>query len=54
MVHFALGDTVELTLEENEKRHGMLVAGRDRDARNEEAQRARRLVLASPYPVLLV
>lgn len=54
MVHFALGDTVELTLEENEQRCGMLVVGRDRDARNEEAQRARRLVLASPYPVLLV
>jgi len=54
MVHFALGDTVELTLEENERRNGMLVVGRDPDARSEEAQRARRLVLASPAPVLLV
>lgn len=53
-VHFAVGDTVELALEENEERLGMLVVGRDRDARHEEAQRARRLVLASPYPVLLV
>ncbi|MFT4511626.1 MAG: hypothetical protein ACI89X_003581 [Planctomycetota bacterium] len=54
MVHFALGDTVELTLEENENRMGMLVVGRDPDARNDEAQRARRLVLASSFPVLLV
>ena len=54
LVHFALGDTVELMLEENEKRCGMLVAGRDRDACNEEAQRARRLVLKSSSPVLLV
>lgn len=54
MVHFALGDTVELTLEENEERNGMLVVGRDPDARSEEAQRARRLVLASAAPVLLV
>jgi len=54
MVHFALGDTVELALEENEQRRGLLVAGRDPDARSEEAQRARRLVLASSSPVLLV
>lgn len=54
MVHFGLGDTVELLLEENEDRAGLLVIGRDRDARSESAQRARRLVLASPYPVLLV
>jgi hypothetical protein len=54
MVHFALGDTVELTLEENENRKGLLVAGRDPDACSEEAQRARRLVLASSSPVLLV
>lgn len=54
MVHFALGDTVELTLEENEQRRGLLVAGRDPEACSEEAQRARRLVLASPFPVLLV
>tara|TARA_R110002094_G_scaffold220131_1_gene192544 strand:- start:131 stop:964 length:834 start_codon:yes stop_codon:yes gene_type:complete len=53
-VHFALGDTVELALEENEERLGLLVVGRDPDARSEEAQRARRLVLASSFPVLLV
>jgi hypothetical protein len=54
MVHFALGDTVELVLEENEQRRGLLVVGRDPDPCSEEAQRARRLVLASPSPVLLV
>ncbi|HEB52979.1 MAG TPA: hypothetical protein ENI87_06985 [bacterium] len=54
MVHFALGDTVELLLEENERRQGLVVAGRDRDARSEAAQNARRLVLASRSPVLLV
>lgn len=53
-VHFALGDTVELLLAENRERNGILVAGRDRDARSEAAQRARRLILASPWPVLLV
>lgn len=53
-VHFALGDTVGLTLEENESRCGMIVVGRDRDACSEEAQRARRLVLASSAPVMLV
>jgi hypothetical protein len=53
-VHFALGDTIALTLEANENRLGLLVVGRDRDARSEAAQRARRLLLASPYPVLLV
>jgi hypothetical protein len=54
MVRFALGDTVELSLEENENRLGLLVVGRDPDARSEEAHRARRLVLASSHPVLLV
>jgi len=54
MVHFALGDTVELTLEENQQRRGLLVVGRDLEACSEEAQRARRLVLASSFPVLLV
>lgn len=53
-VRFALGDTVELSLEENENRLGLLVVGRDPDARSEEAHRARRLVLASSHPVLLV
>ncbi|MFK7740240.1 MAG: hypothetical protein AB8H80_07940 [Planctomycetota bacterium] len=53
-VRFALGDTVGLLLEENEQRHGLLVVGRDRDARRHEAQEARRLVLASSAPVLLV
>jgi hypothetical protein len=52
-LHFALGDTVELLLELNEARRGIVVAGRDRDARTDAAQRARRLVLASPWPVLL-
>ena len=33
---------------------GLLVVGRDPDPCSEEAQRARRLVLASPSPVLLV
>ena len=54
LVHFVIGDTVELLLEENEQRSGLIVVGRDRDARREEAQRARRLVLASRHPVLLV
>lgn len=54
LVHFALGDTVELCLAQNAQRGGLLVVGRDRDARSVEAQRARRLLLASPFPVLLV
>lgn len=53
-VQFALGDTVELLLEANEERCGLLVAGRDRDPRSEEAQRAHRLILSSRWPVLLV
>jgi len=54
LVRFAIGDTVELALDENEHRSGLLVCGRDRDAASDAAQRARRLVLNSPWPVLLV
>lgn len=54
VVHFGLGDVVALTLEENEHRAGLLVAGRNRDGPSEAAQRFRRLVLASSSPVLLV
>lgn len=53
-VQFAVGDPVELALEANARRGGLLVAGRDRDPRNEAAQQAHRLVLASDLPVLLV
>ena len=54
LVHFAIGDTVEVLLEQNQQRGGLFVVGRDRDARSEAAQRARRLILASSLPVLLV
>lgn len=54
LVHFAIGDTVDLMLAENERRRGILVVGRDRDPRHEDAQSARRLVLGSALPVLLV
>lgn len=53
-VHFAVGDAVETALEENARRRGLLVAGRDRDPRSQSAQQARRLVLGSEAPVLLV
>ncbi len=53
-VKFALGDEVAIALQLDESRHGLLVAGRDRDARSEAAQRAHRLALASRWPVLLV
>lgn len=54
LVKFAVGDAVETALEVNEPRGGLLVAGRERDAHREAAQRARRLVLGSRWPVLLV
>lgn len=53
-VHFGLGDAVALALAENERRGGILVAGRNRDGTTVAAQDARRLVLASRWPVLLV
>lgn len=45
---------VVLALEANAARGGLLVAGLDRCARSEAAQQARRLVLGSRAPVLLV
>lgn len=53
-VQFAVGDPVQLALDTAEQRHGVLVAGLDRDARSTAAQDARRLVLGSRWPVLLV
>lgn len=53
-VLFAVGDTVDLLVEHNESRRGLVVAGRERDPRRPEAHDARRLVLASRLPVLLV
>ncbi|MEZ6016357.1 MAG: hypothetical protein R3F49_14665 [Planctomycetota bacterium] len=53
-VKFGLGEVVERTLDVAARRRGLIVAGRDRDATSEGAQRARRLVLASALPVLLV
>jgi hypothetical protein len=53
-VHFGIGDAVLLALTENERRGGLLVAGRNRDSTTIAAQDARRLVLASRWPVLLV
>jgi nucleotide-binding universal stress UspA family protein len=53
-VQFGLGDAVMLALEQNATRGGLLVAGRNRDATTPGAQDARRLVLGSRWPVLLV
>ncbi|MGE3175341.1 MAG: hypothetical protein AB7O97_22140 [Planctomycetota bacterium] len=54
LVKFAIGDAVTTALELDRERQGLLVAGRERDARRDEAQQARRLVLGSRWPVLLV
>lgn len=53
-VHFAVGDSVQTACEVGGKTHSLLVAGRSRDARSEDAQNARRLALCSSLPVLLV
>jgi hypothetical protein len=58
-VTFQVGDVVERTLELAATRRGVLgggliVGGRDRDATSNAAQNARRLILRSELPVLLV
>lgn len=53
-VKFGVGDVVELALEAANDRGALLVVGHARDATAESAQVARRLVLRSALPVLLV
>lgn len=53
-VHFRVGDPVETLLEAGEEHPGLLVTGLQRDPTKVEHEAARRLVLASRLPVLLV